>query len=160
AQRLGAPSRAFYLRRARYLKMLGETVEAAEAESAAASAPLDLVLDHFLMADEMYRREEFAEAIKEFDLVLERRPGHFWAQYLNAFGLWRKRRPAEARTLLSACLAQRSNFVWLYLLRGFAQEELQAWSAADSDFEKASQMPLDENARYVLLVNRGVLRVR
>jgi tetratricopeptide (TPR) repeat protein len=62
--------------------------------------------------------------------------------------------------LLSACLAQRSNFVWLYLLRGFAQEELQAWSAADSDFEKASQMPLDDNARYVLFVNRGVLRVR
>jgi tetratricopeptide (TPR) repeat protein len=160
AQRLGAPSRAFYLRRARYLKMLGAAGEAAEAESAAESAPLDQVLDHFLMADEMYRREEFAEAIKEFDLVLERKPGHFWAQYLNALCLLRQKRPAEARTLLSACLAQRSNFVWLYLLRGFAQEELQAWSAADSDFEKASQMPLDENARYVLLVNRGVLRVR
>ena len=32
--------------------------------------------------------------------------------------------------------------------------------AADSDFQKASQMPLDDNARYVLFVNRGVLRVR
>ena len=62
--------------------------------------------------------------------------------------------------MLSACLAQRSDFVWLYLLRGFAQEELQAWGAADSDFQKAAQMPLDDNARYVLFVNRGVLRVR
>ena len=112
------------------------------------------------MADELYRREKFGEAIKEFDQVLEGKPGHFWAQYLNAICLLRQARPAEARTLLSACLAQRSDFVWLYLLRGFAQEELQAWDAADSDFQKASQMPLDDNARYVLSVNRGVLRIR
>ena len=160
ARRLGAPSRAFHLRRARYLNMLGDRAEAAQAEKAAQGAPLDQVLDHFLMADELYRREEFGEAIKEFDQVLERKPGHFWAQYLNAICLLRQGRPAEARTLLSACLAQRSDFVWLYLLRGFAQQELQAWGAADSDFQKASQMPLDDNASYVLSVNRGVLRVR
>ena len=160
ARRLGTPSRAFHLRRARYLNMLGDRAEATQAEKAAQGAALDHVLDHFLMADELYRREKFGEAIKEFDQVLERKPGHFWAQYLNAICLLRQGRPAEARTLLSACLAQRSDFVWLYLLRGFAQEELQAWGAADSDFQKASQMPLDDNARYVLSVNRGVLRVR
>ena len=160
AQRLGAPSRAFHLRRARYLSMLGDRAEATQAEKAAQGAALDNALDHFLMADELYRREEFGEAIKEFDRVLEGKPGHFWAQYLNAICLLRQGRPAEARTLLSACLAQRSDFVWLYLLRGFAQQELQAWGAADSDFQKASQMPLDDNARYVLSVNRGVLRIR
>ena len=57
------------------------------------------------MADELYRREKFGEAIKEFDQVLEGKPGHFWAQYLNAICLLRQGRPAEARTLLSACLA-------------------------------------------------------
>jgi len=160
ARRLGAPSRAIYLRRARYLNMLGDRAEATQAEKAAQGAALDQVLDHFLTADELYRREKFGEAIKEFDQVLERKPGHFWAQYLNAICLLRQGRPAEARTLLGACLAQRSDFVWLYLLRGFAQEELQAWGAADSDFQKASQMALDDNARYVLAVNRGVLRVR
>ena len=92
------------------------------------------------MADELYRREKFGDAIKEFDQVLERKPGHFWAQYLNAICLLRQGRPAEARALLSACLAERSDFVWLYLLRGFAQEELQAWAAADADFQKASQI--------------------
>ncbi len=102
----------------------------------------------------------FAEAIKEFERVLERKPGHFWAQYLDALCLLRQQRPAEARALLSACLAQRADFVWLYLLRGFAQQELQEWAAAESDFQKAGQMPLDDNARYVLLINRGVLRVR
>jgi serine/threonine protein kinase/tetratricopeptide (TPR) repeat protein len=160
AGRLEAPSRAFHLRRARYLDLLGDRAGAARSEEAARGAPLDHVLDHFLMADELYRREEFGEAIKEFDQVLERKPGHFWAQYLNAICLLRQGRPAEARTLLSACLAQRADFVWLHLLRGFAHEELQAWGAADSDFQRASQLPLDENARYVLAVNRGVLRVR
>ncbi len=155
-----APSRAFHLRRARYLNMLGDRAEATQADRAAQGAALDHVIDHFLMADELYRREKFGEAIKEFDQVLESKPGHFWAQYLDAICLLRQGRPAEARALLTACLAQRPDFVWIYLLRGFAQEELQAWGAADSDFEKASRMPLDDNARYVLLVHRGVLRVR
>ena len=112
------------------------------------------------MADELYRREQFDEAHKEFGRVLERKPGHFWSQYLDALCLLRQHQPAEARALLGACLAQRPDFVWLYLLRGFAHQELQDWAAADSDFQKAAQMRLDDNARYVLLVNRGVLRVR
>ena len=83
-----------------------------------------------------------------------------WAQYLNALCLLRLHRPAEARAQLSACLAQRSDFVWLYLLRGFAQGELQAFDAAEADFQSAMQMQLDEYSRYVLFVNRGVVRVR
>jgi len=160
ARTFGTPSRAFHLRRARYLKMLGKPAEADQAEEAASMASLDNVLDHFLMADEFYRREQFHEAIQEFDRVLERNPSHFWAQYLNSLCLLRQKRPAEARALLGACLAQRTDFVWLYLLRGFAHEELQAWDAAESDFQKAAQLPLDENTRYVLLVYRGVLRIR
>jgi eukaryotic-like serine/threonine-protein kinase len=160
ARRLGAPERAFHLRRARYLRMLGDSGGAAQEETAAQAAGSDDVVDHFMMADELYRRERFGEAIQEFDRVLERKPGHFWAQYLNALCLLRQDRPGEARALLSACLAARSDFVWLYLLRGFAQQELKAWDAALADFQKAAQMPLDDNARYVLFVNRGVLRVR
>jgi serine/threonine protein kinase/Tfp pilus assembly protein PilF len=160
ALHFGAPSRAYHLRRARYLRLLGDKAGAARAEKAAQGAAVDHVLDLFLVADELYRREHFDEAIKFFDQVLERAPGHFWAQYLDALCLLRQHRPAEARAHLSACLAQRSDFVWLYLLRGFAQGELQAWDAADADFRKALQLPLDDSARYVLYVNRGVLRVR
>ena len=67
--------------------------------------------------------------------------------------------PPRRGACSSACLAERADFVWLYLLRGFAQEELQAWGAADADFQKASQMPLDDNARYVLVgQSRGSAR--
>jgi eukaryotic-like serine/threonine-protein kinase len=160
ARRIGTPSRALHLRRARYLGMLGDRAAAAQAENLAQDTAVDHVLDHFLMGDELYRREKFGEAITEFDQVLERKPGHFWAQYLNAICLLRQGRAAEARSLLSACLAARSDFVWLYLLRGFAQMELRAWSGADSDFQKAAQLPLDDNARYVLAVNLAGLRIR
>jgi tetratricopeptide (TPR) repeat protein len=160
ARRLGAPRRAFELRRARYLRLLSQEAEAKKAEMVAETTPVGDVVDHFLMADELYRREQFAESIREFDQVLARKPGHFWAQYLNALCLLRQQRPAEARALLSACMAQRSDFVWLYLLRGYAHEELQAWAEAESDFEKATAIARDDNARYVLSVNRGVLGIR
>ena len=159
ARGLAAPVRAFHLRRARYLTLLGDTKEAARDEQAAQAAGLDDIFDHFLMADELYRRSSLPRRSR-FDRVLERKPGHFWARYLNALCLLRQQRPAEARALLSACLASRPDFVWLYLLRGFAHQELEAWAAADSDFEHCSQMVLDGRPRYVLLVNRGVLRVR
>ena len=93
ARAFGTPSRAFHLRRARYLKMLGAAVKAVQAEKEAEKATLDSDLDHFLMADELYRREHFREAILEFDRVLQRTPGHFWAQYLNALCLLRESAP-------------------------------------------------------------------
>jgi serine/threonine protein kinase/Flp pilus assembly protein TadD len=160
ALHFGQPSRAYHLRRARYLSLLGDRAPAAQAEKAAAEASVVHVLDHFLVADECYRRENFEEAIKEFNQVLQRKPAHFWAQYLNALSLLRLHRPAEATAQLSACIAQRTDFIWLYLLRGFAQGELQAYEAADADYQKASQMSQDDYSRYVLFVNRGALRVR
>jgi tetratricopeptide (TPR) repeat protein len=160
ALRFGAPSPAYHRRHSRYLRLLGDDAAAVQAEHAAGGAPVRHVLDHFLMADEWYRRGDFEPAIRGFDAVLDRQPGHFWAHYLSALCLLRQHRPAEARAHLGACLAQRDDFVWLYLLRGFAQGELQAYDAADADYQKALNMPLDGYARYVLFVNRGVLRVR
>jgi serine/threonine protein kinase/tetratricopeptide (TPR) repeat protein len=158
--RFGVPSRAYHLRKARYLEQLGDKDSAALEDRAAAAAPIRDTLDHFLVADEFYRRADFEAAIREFDQVLQRNPAHFWAQYLDALCLLRLRRPAEARAQLGACLAQRSDFVWLYLLRGFAHAELKEFDEAETDYRTALQKPLDEFARYVLLVNRAVLRVR
>jgi serine/threonine protein kinase/tetratricopeptide (TPR) repeat protein len=160
ALRFGSPSRAYHLRRARYLALRGEAAAAGQAEKAAAGAAVRLVLDHFMVADEFYRRATFDEAIKEFDQVLQLEPAHFWAQYLKALCLLRQRRHAEATAQLGSCLAQRPDFVWLYLQRGFAQGELQAFDAAEADFDKALQLPLDDFARYVLFTNRGVLRIK
>jgi tetratricopeptide (TPR) repeat protein len=160
ALRFGPPTRAYHLRRSRYLRLLGDSGGAKREEKSAQGVAVRHVLDHFLVGDEYYRRAGFEEAIKEFDKVLQQQPGHFWAQYLDALCLLRLHRAAEARARLGACLALRSDFVWIYLLRGFAQGELLEFDAAEADFAKALQLRLDESARYVLFVNRGVLRIR
>ena len=100
ARRLGAPSSGLSPAAGTLPEHARRLSRSGSAEKAAQGAALDEVLDHFLMADELYRREKFGEAIKEFDQVLERKPGHFWAQYLNAICLLRQQRPAEARALL------------------------------------------------------------
>ncbi len=160
APRYGTPSKAYHLRRARYLSLLGDRAAATEEESLAEAAEVTNALDRFLIADELYRRGEYGKAIGDFEGVLQSQPNHFWAQYLSGLCLLRQKRPAEARIHLTACLAQGRDFVWLYLLRGFANGELNAFEAADADFRKALELPLDENSRYVLFVNRGVLRIR
>lgn len=160
ALKFGAPSRAWHLRQARYLSSLGDDAAAAQATQTAQATGVAHAFDQFLMADEFYRRAEFDEAIREFENVLQAKPDHFWAQYLSGLCLLRQNRHSEARSHLTACLAQGREFVWLYLLRGFANGELLAFDAADADFEKALTLPLDDNSRYVLFVNRGVLRIR
>lgn len=160
AVKFGAPSRAWHLRQARYLRLLDDVEGAARAEHDAKVAVAAGVFDQFLMADEFYRRAEFDDAIREFENVLQAKPDHFWAQYLSGLCLLRQNRHSEARSHLTACLAQGREFVWLYLLRGFANGELLAFDAANADFDKALTLPLDDNSRYVLFVNRGVLRIR
>jgi serine/threonine protein kinase/tetratricopeptide (TPR) repeat protein len=160
ALEFGTPSRAWHLRQARYLSILGDKAAAAKAEQTAEAAGVADVFDQFLMADEFYRRAEFDDAIREFENVLQAKPDHFWAQYLSGLCLLRQNRHSEARSHLTACLAQGRKFVWLYLLRGYANGELLAFEAAESDFKSALTLTRDENSRYVLLVNRGVLRIR
>ncbi len=160
ALRFGTASRAYHLRRARYLERLGDEQAAVQANAEAQKAAVIDVADHFMIADEFYRRANFEDAVREFEHVLQRQPDDFWAGYLSGLCLLRLNRHAEARTMLTACLSQGREFVWIYLLRGYANGELKAWDAAESDFEKALTLPLDQNSHYVLLVNRGVLRIK
>jgi tetratricopeptide (TPR) repeat protein len=138
---LGSPTRVLHLRRARYLDQLGQK-EAASAERKRAEAVSPrTVSDHFLLGDERYKAGDLAGALRYFDAALAQRPGHFWAQYFAAVCRLRLGNPGAARAGLTACLSQRPDFFYSYLLRG---------------------LDLNPNryARYGVLVNRGVLRVR
>src|SRR5262249_6373795 len=134
---------------------------------------------------ERYRREDTKAAIRHFYLAVQLEPDHFWAQCLWAICCMRIRQPSEAKTGLNACLRQDNENAWLYLLRGFAsyqiamrardllekfplqenllrpEAELQ-FQAAEADYRRALNLlewkPNDE-LRYALLVNRGVLRL-
>ena len=176
-------TRAYHLRRAACLARLGDLGAAERERGAANSLPPATAFDQFLTGQERYERGRWDEALRHFDAVLRHQPNHFWAQCLSAICYLQLRRPLEAKANLNACLNQDPDFAWLYLLRGFASGQVGAifaqaggvaaqasnllgkaedhFAAAEEDYARALELlerkPVAE-LRYVLLVNRGLLR--
>ncbi len=101
--------------------------------------------------------------MRAFENAVGLQADHFWAQcHLGSCYLF-QREWEKAAACLTVCLVERPDFVWPHLLRGYAHCRLDAFAAAEADFRHAEGL-LDrspnEAARYVLSVNRGVLRVR
>jgi serine/threonine protein kinase/Tfp pilus assembly protein PilF len=160
AARRGPPTRAYHLRRARYLERLGEDAAACkERQRAGALQPVSAV-DHFLLGDEEFRQGKAAEAARHFDRALLLQPEHFWAQYFLAVGYVETGNWRAAKAGLTACLGRRPDFLWLYPLRGFAHGMLNHAEAAAADFARALRLRPDAFARYVIHVSRGYLRLQ
>ena len=92
--------------------------------------------DEFLLGEQCYRRDALPEAIDRFKRVLAIEPNHFWARYLLAICCLKSHRPAEAQSALFACQGRRPDFVWVYLLKGFAEGELREFDLAEADFRR------------------------
>jgi eukaryotic-like serine/threonine-protein kinase len=176
------PNRAYHQRRAEYPDMRGDGQGAArERQAAEQIAPVD-ALDFYLIGREFFRRQEWSNAIKSFEGATQRQPEHFWAKCLLAISHLQIHEPALARFGLTACVRQRPDRVWLYLLRGLAYAaegkrardnasavpnpppallELAAerFKAAELDYDKALELLAapnsDPDLKYALLVNRG-----
>jgi tetratricopeptide (TPR) repeat protein/tRNA A-37 threonylcarbamoyl transferase component Bud32 len=157
---LGVMTQAYHRRRAHYLAQAGQK-DAAEQERLQANAVRPSTpLDHFLLGQEHYHRGDCKQAIVAFENALQLRPDHFWARYYLGLSWLKTERPNLAVTCLTSCLAQHRDFPWLYLLRASAWSELGQFDRAEADFETALHAPLPEGARYGLLINRGVMRIR
>ncbi len=173
AARLGVRTRAFHTRKGRYLKQLGETVEADREAGRGGDVEPRTALDHFLLGEDHYAEGRYAEAIRHFDAVLLDEPGHFWGRYYKALchlrvAGWNPLQSGllslhvhDAHAALTVCIAKRPDFVWSYLLRGFVNGQLGAFAAAESDFATAlQQRELNRLEQYALFVNRGAMRAR
>ena len=187
AEGLRSPAtRAYHLRRSAYLDMKGDSDEAArERDEAERLAPAD-AFDFFLIGRELTRRKDWAAAIKYFDQATQAQPEHFWAQCLRAVCHLQTQEPSKARLGLNACLPQKPDSVWLYLLRGIANagegklardtalrypDQAASLSAvaskqfedAEADYANALMLlrnkTQDAELNYVLLVNRGHIRL-
>ncbi len=171
AARVRPPTWAYYQRRAGYLDKLGDAAGAAEARRVGGDLSPDTALDRFLAGEEEYKQAvlggdadaagRLASAARHFENSLRLQPGRFWAQFYLAVCRVQLNQPAEARDLLTTCLAQRPDFVWPYLFRGFVLGQLGDHADAERDFEKARQMEEarpDETVRYTLYADRGVTR--
>ena len=138
------------------------------------------------MGKERYKRQQWGLAIPHFDTALQLQPDHFWANTLSALCCLGLQRYSEARIRLNACLQREPDYPWLYVWRGFASSHVAAQAAgpvekppsdkntlpkdvelqfqtAESDYRRAlellEQKP-DEDLRYVLLINRGLLELQ
>jgi tetratricopeptide (TPR) repeat protein len=164
AARLTPPTRAYHLRRARYLAQRHDERGADEERTRAGQTEPAGALDHFLMGDEHCNQghEDLPQAQRDFEAALGCQPDHFWAQYFLAVCCLRlpHPRPDLARGHLTACLGRRPDFLWVYLLRGFAEGELGDFAAAAADYREAGRRHPDDVARYALHANGGVLRLR
>ena len=183
AKRWPLDTRAYHQRRAACLEQLKDKAAASREREAAGSDVPATAFDHFLAGQESFKAGHPDEALRDFDAALRLQPDHFWAQCLSAVCFLQLQRPLEAKASLNACLNQDSDFAWLYLLRGFASGQMGAiytkfdlastqpnnpsqrardqFTAAEDDYAQALEI-LDRKPaaelRYVLLVNRGVLR--
>jgi eukaryotic-like serine/threonine-protein kinase len=162
---LRPPTRAYHLRRSRFLASLGDEPAAMREKERAASLQPDGAIDYFLAGVDSFLGSEgrsepgaLARAIDSFDHTLRLQPGHFWAGYYLAVCNLNSGRPDLAKAYLTTCLSRRPDFVWLYLLRGFALGKLREFPAAEADFQKASELGPNDDARYALLVNRAAIR--
>jgi tetratricopeptide (TPR) repeat protein len=153
----GHPTRAYHLRRGRYLDQLGDDAGArAERRRADAQRPAT-ALDFYLVGDEHYKQGDVAEAARDFAGALTLEPDRFWARYFLAICDLMLERPADARSELNLCLRQESHLPWLYVLRGFANGRLQEYQAAQDDFAQALKLDSSGDAAYALYANRGIL---
>jgi tetratricopeptide (TPR) repeat protein len=162
AERFGIDTRAIHRRRARYLRRCGRAEADAEARRAEQVQPARAI-DYYLLGDDRYKEGELVEAARDFDGVLALRPQNFLARYFLAVCYVRLNRAVEAKAVLTACISQRSDFVWLYLMQGVANAQLEDFTAAESDFARAEKLlgeQPDEEARYALHANRGVVHAR
>jgi serine/threonine-protein kinase len=157
ASKLGFQTQAYHLRRAHFLEQVGELEEARKDRDRARSLPLEGALDHFLIGEEQYRRGDWEGARNSFNRAIALQPGHFWAQFFLAVCHLKSQQWEAAKVGLNACLSRQPDFVWAYLFRSFANEKLQALPEAEADFSKALQLNPNEDARYVLLLTRGIL---
>ncbi len=150
---------AYHLRRARYLDLVGDASGARQERAHAATIPPDTAFDYFLLGQEWFQQGKVEQAYAEFQKALVRRPDDFWSQYFLAVGQLKLRRPTEARDGLTRCARQRPEFIWTYLLRSVASEQLAAFDAAEADYQTALDLDANQDARYFLHVCRGRMRL-
>jgi eukaryotic-like serine/threonine-protein kinase len=165
AELLGVQSRAIHLRRARYYAETGKDADAArESHFAKALTPeTDLdAQDHFLVGHEFYIQGELELANAEFRRALQLNANDFWTNYFLGICCITSGKSEVAVAYLTNCQRQKPDLTWIYLLRGFALGQLEDYSAAEADFDQAllaGQLQADDPTLYVLLNNRGVMRV-
>jgi tetratricopeptide (TPR) repeat protein len=154
-----ATSRAWHVRRAKCLELLGDAKGARAEHSRADDITPTNALDLVDVALTSYRTGRVTDAGVACAKVLRLESGHFWAQYLRALCYLQEKRWGEAEVGLNACLGRKSDFPWLLPLLGIAHMGLKQYDAAEADFAQALGASSEPALRALALTNRSALRL-
>ena len=160
AERKLEPLRAYHVRRAEFFAFL-ENPQAAEVErNMAVRLPAAGALDYFLMGYALRNADPPIAAAGFFQQAVIEEPNHFFAWYF--LGLCNLRMGESKRALdnFTACRNVRDDFIWLHIVRGIANGQLQNFRAAHEDFRNALTMHPDPRTEYGILINQGDLCLR
>jgi serine/threonine protein kinase/predicted Zn-dependent protease len=146
------------MRRARYLEMQGDGPAAAREREAAEKLKPQTALELFLSAhDKVLLNGDLRAAEADLDAALHLERDLFWARFLHALVSYKTKGAVTARVFLAVCIDQRPQFVYSYLFDATLCIHLKDFNEAAADLARAAELRLDESARYVLLVHRGLL---
>jgi tetratricopeptide (TPR) repeat protein len=182
------PTAAYHLRRAECLERAGDRASRDREIQSARQLPPSTPLDYFLNGRELVIRHDFAEAIRSLDRVIQLDPDQPSAHFLLAVCdlLTQPKRLSEAIGNLNTCIRANPRVVGLYLMRASASGEeasqaqekavagatsgpeadrsrraaVEAFDAAEDDLGRALAMNPNNELRYVLLTQRGLLRLQ
>jgi serine/threonine protein kinase/Tfp pilus assembly protein PilF len=161
AKSLRPPTKAYHLRRARYLEQLGDRAGSQDETALANGQAPSGALDYFLVGEDEQRHGKLVQALADFREAVRLDPDHFWARYSQAVCYLRLGHYDEAKVELTECLVRRHDFLLGYGLRGFASGKLNQFDRAEEDFATALRQPNpSKETHYAILVTRGALRTR
>ncbi len=162
AAALGLTTKAYHMRQSQLLEQFGDAAGAARARQEAEDTQPRLAVDFFLLGLEAKAKTppDLKGEAAQLRRALEREPRHFWANYYLAANYVKAQTPGRAFEPLTACIDMQPSFPWAYILRGLAHGQAGDFEAALADFNRAEQADPDSLARYGILVNRGVVRVK
>jgi tetratricopeptide (TPR) repeat protein/tRNA A-37 threonylcarbamoyl transferase component Bud32 len=179
-------SRAYFLTKASCLTLRNDRDGAARQIAAAEKQSPKTAFDYFLTGQQEYKRKHYAEAIRDFEIALRRKPDQFWAKCLQAICYIQTARPEAAKASLSGCIETDGDFAWLYLLRGYASGQIgnrylsavkdspvhdagvkksaeHEFDEAEEDFAAAMDLLAkapDADLQFMFLMNRGLIRLQ
>ena len=164
AATLRPPSRAYHLRRAQILALRGDAAGAGAEQTRAEARPPSGALDAFLAGVDRFMGARATErAGLSGPSPTSNEPcdcspttsGHATTSRSRCLN---SDRPDAGHAYLNACLGQRPDWVWAYLLRGSAAGRLGQFDDAEADFRKAEQLHPNREALHALFINRGTVR--
>ncbi len=175
------PTAVYHQRRAAYLDQLGRAKEAA-AERADAERLRDQpvrAIDEFVLGIDRFKRNDASGALAHFEAASEMDPGLYWPRFFAALCYRDLGQLAQSDARLDTCRIQRPDMVWVHVLRGFVQQEQASrvledsrrspaarWALAQNNYQeaerlyqRATELSSDQDVRYTVATNRGLLRL-